>query len=229
EIRSLSGIRASAFVQSLGSRKRERFTEGASGAFLYFSGDGRFIVKTLSEADKHALLRLLPAYLAYLRTHPASRIVRFLGCHSVHAHGRTVAFVVMTNVLRMPAESTPSVVHRFDLKGSWIGRSDWAGPPQMKPAEAAELREALTADVRFLESQGIMDYSLLLGTRHAASEADGGSDAASFSLGIVDVLQRWDTGKALEHAAKVYLTCRSSAGISAVPPAPYAARFLDRV
>jgi hypothetical protein len=37
------------------------FTGGASGSFMYFSGDERFIVKQVTDAELHTLLDILPA------------------------------------------------------------------------------------------------------------------------------------------------------------------------
>jgi len=312
EVRGLSGLRTSEYVSALGSHKRERFTEGASGAFLYFSGDGSLIVKTMTSSDREALLRLLPAYVAHLRAHPGSALVRFFGCHTVHAFGRDIHLVVMGNALRQPPAAGPAVEERYDLKGSWVGRravlprpgesatckhcgrrfvvtrrhvapwrprqqrgpgpatgtesdsaaavcpargggggwaheasvllkdEDWGwGSLGLSAGDARALRRELTADVGFLRSQGVMDYSLLLGVRSRplpAGEGRGEGLCAAevwgretFALGIVDVLQGWDASKAAERMAKTWGRCKDRFGISAVPPGPYAERFLDRV
>jgi 1-phosphatidylinositol-4-phosphate 5-kinase len=348
EIRRLSGVEPVNYIMSLSTTKRERFTEGASGAFLYFSGDGRFIVKTLSRSDRLALLALLPAYLRHLRAHPQSLLVRFLGCHAARMYGHEVELVVMDNVLRMPtAPPLPGravTLDRYDLKGSWVNRKasmpkrgevasckhcgkryevrralkpSWrpassrletplmmgsipaAGEADACPArggfqphepsvllkdsdldlalrlraeQAASLRERLGIDAGFLQSQGIMDYSLLLSVRRETEGVpDSSSDASSrpgvmagsrqprhqapgfgperdasgshgdvlrsdnlsgsetYALGIVDVLQRWDTGKAAERCGKTVFRCNARYGVSAVPPGPYAQRFYDRV
>ena len=42
-------------------RAEERFSEGASGSFLYFSKDGGYIVKTISAGDMRSLRRTLSA------------------------------------------------------------------------------------------------------------------------------------------------------------------------
>jgi 1-phosphatidylinositol-4-phosphate 5-kinase len=59
------GIDSSAYAAELSGARRERFSEGKSGAFLYFSESGRFIVKTTTRAEAHALVQLLPAYHRY--------------------------------------------------------------------------------------------------------------------------------------------------------------------
>lgn len=55
-LRALRGIGAGEYVQALSRTRREKFSEGASGAFLYFSLCERFIVKTLSRAEADVLL-----------------------------------------------------------------------------------------------------------------------------------------------------------------------------
>jgi 1-phosphatidylinositol-4-phosphate 5-kinase len=46
QIRSLLGIGAEEYIESFRGTTKERFSEGRSGAFLYFSQDERYIVKT---------------------------------------------------------------------------------------------------------------------------------------------------------------------------------------
>merc|ERR1719204_462272 len=50
-----------------------------------------------------------------------------------------------------------------------------------------------------------------------------------YYLGIIDVLQEWDTSKKLERLAKVYLRCKSGDGISCVEPVYYRKRFLRKM
>ena len=101
---------------------KERFTGGGSGAFLYFSQDRRFIVKTLSQVstlhkahthrrnspftarytlqpEAKVLLEILPAYVNYMKRNPHTLVAKFLGCHSIRMYRRTMFFVVMENVL----------------------------------------------------------------------------------------------------------------------------------
>ena len=44
------------------AHKKNSFTGGASGAFMYFSGDKRFIVKQITDDERKVLLDLLPTY-----------------------------------------------------------------------------------------------------------------------------------------------------------------------
>ncbi|KAH8064132.1 translation initiation factor IF-2 [Aureococcus anophagefferens] len=52
---------------------------------------------------------------------------------------------------------------------------------------------------------------------------------ATYTLGIIDMLQEWDLGKRAEACCKVRCKCQSRRGISAVAPSEYQERFMDHV
>jgi len=198
----LSGISEEDYTRSVGpeqllgnmvlgslSSLAELSTEGKGGAFFYYTADGRFMIKTVSAGEKRLLKRMLRDYYMHLKEHKDSLIVRFYGLHGLrvkrdpilfsqgkYRDDQKIFFVVMGNLF-----STPLEVHRrFDLKGSWVGRS--AGRPTdptlalkdndfvergEKINVGAELKIFLTSlihkDVLFFAKHNILDYSLLLG------------------------------------------------------------------
>jgi len=115
--------------------------------------------------------------------------------HRVKPHkGRQVRFLVKGNLFRGPLK----IHQRFDLKGSTVGRelSSEARKkknPTFKDMDFRRLNkkiplspktrelflQQLTEDCKFLVSQNIMDYSLLIGIHFKSSEADEGSDYSS--------------------------------------------------
>jgi hypothetical protein len=118
-MRSLNGISSDDYINSLKRTRKERFSEGSSGAFLYFSGCDRFVVKTMTYAEYELLMKILRDYVRYMEQHPHSLIVRFFGCHALTMYGTTMYFMVLQNVLM----SKGATVHeRYDLKGSWVNR-----------------------------------------------------------------------------------------------------------
>lgn len=118
-MRSLNGISADDYINSLKRTRKERFSEGSSGAFLYFSGCDRFVVKTMTYVEYELLMKILKDYVRYMEQHPHSLIVRFFGCHALTMYGTTMYFMVLQNVLM----SKGATVHeRYDLKGSWVNR-----------------------------------------------------------------------------------------------------------
>lgn len=117
EVRETCGIDPQEYADSFQKTTKEKFSEGRSGAFLYFSSDQKYIVKTTTKSENQALLDIMQDYLSYLIANPNSLIVRFLGAHSLTLYGRVLYFVVMLNVF-----SKAELSERYDLKGSWVQR-----------------------------------------------------------------------------------------------------------
>ena len=117
EVRQSCHITAEEYAASFQNTTKEKFSEGRSGAFLYFSSDQKYIVKTTSKAENQVLLDMMKDYVSYLIANPNSLIVRFLGAHSLTMYNRVLYFVVMLNVF-----SKADLSERYDLKGSWVNR-----------------------------------------------------------------------------------------------------------
>ncbi|RHY01399.1 hypothetical protein DYB34_001934 [Aphanomyces astaci] len=119
-IRTFYHVSTDSYVTSLLKTTKERLSEGASGAFMFFSEDQQLIVKSMSEGEASFLQSIASDYAAFLITHPESLLTRFLGCHSVHLYGTTFYFVVMSNLF---SDHTKIIHRRYDIKGSWVNRS----------------------------------------------------------------------------------------------------------
>lgn len=119
EIRQLSGITPDSYVASFAGRTHERFSEGKSGSFLYYTGDQLFILKTCTYAEHRYILQILPQYMEHLRKNPNSYICRYVGCHELIIQHQSIYFIVLTNLLN---NSKAQVDEFYDLKGSWVGR-----------------------------------------------------------------------------------------------------------
>lgn len=118
-IRQLSGVSDESYVASFNSTTMPSFSEGRSGAFVYFSMDAKYIVKTTTEQEFEKLLNLLAKYEEYLAAENEkgrySLLPRFMGAHRIVMYDIPLYFVVMKNVC-------PVVDEKYDLKGSWINR-----------------------------------------------------------------------------------------------------------
>ncbi|MCO5564541.1 hypothetical protein L7F22_018203 [Adiantum nelumboides] len=164
---------------------RELSSPGKSGSVFYLSQDERFIIKTLRKAEVKVLLKMLPKYYNHVRMHRNTLLTRFFGLHRIKpAGGQKVRFIVMGNVV-----STEACIHRrFDLKGSSQGRFTGKHEAdegttlkdldldlvfQLDPSWRSTVLEQISRDCQFLESEHIMDYSLLLGLhfKNAASSS----------------------------------------------------------
>uniref|UniRef100_M4B987 PIPK domain-containing protein n=1 Tax=Hyaloperonospora arabidopsidis (strain Emoy2) TaxID=559515 RepID=M4B987_HYAAE len=119
EIRQMSGITRESYIQSFKGSTRERFSEGKSGSFLYYTGDQIFILKTCTPAEQKYLLYILPQYMAHLRRNPNSYLCRYVGCHELVMEHHSVLFIVLTNILNNPSVNIDEL---YDLKGAWVGR-----------------------------------------------------------------------------------------------------------
>eukprot|EP00042_Codosiga_hollandica_P056894 m.831419 g.831419 ORF g.831419 m.831419 type:complete len:257 (+) comp59456_c0_seq29:2831-3601(+) len=162
----------------------EKFTEGRSGSFFYFTHDYKYIVKTVTAAECQLLQTILPQYVAYLRSSPTSFLTRFLGLHAIRMSPEQakISFVVMGNIFAVGQnvgtvrldeiyDLKGSVVHRRSLKNGMTPKSfkgtmkdmDLARKLRVGPAQATTVKQQITNDVTFLRHVNIMDYSLLVG------------------------------------------------------------------
>ena len=114
------GIETQEYVKSLRKTTKERFSEGASGAFLFFSADQRYIIKSMTQEEFHVLMTILPSYHNYIIAHPKTMLTRFMGCHSVQMqYTGNVYFCVMMNCFH----GSQKIHETYDLKGSWVDRA----------------------------------------------------------------------------------------------------------
>jgi 1-phosphatidylinositol-4-phosphate 5-kinase len=86
---------------------------------MFFCGGGEYIVKTIRAREAAVLHSFLPVYASYIKRHPDSLLCRFLGSYSLEVYSQTFYFVVMLNCF----DPTAYINERFDIKGSWVGRS----------------------------------------------------------------------------------------------------------
>ena len=159
---------------------------GRSGSLFIRSVGDQFLIKTLPKHEVQALLTILKRYHQHLIQHPSSMLIRFVGLHRFSTASRTLYLFVSNNVIHSP----PALpVHQiYDLKGrapkpgkhlrlektpqpdlagrilkdNDVNRS-WIMSSQSRRGLLAVLRH----DLEFLESNSLMDYSLLIGVHQA--------------------------------------------------------------
>ena len=119
KMREVTGIQNEDYLDSFKSTTMPSFSEGRSGAFLYFSSDRKYIVKTTTQTEFTKLLNILPEYVQYFVDQQAQGhqplVTRFLGAHKIVMYDIPLYFVIMQNIC-------PSVQEKYDLKGSWVNR-----------------------------------------------------------------------------------------------------------
>ncbi|XP_065025036.1 phosphatidylinositol 4-phosphate 5-kinase 9-like [Musa acuminata AAA Group] len=181
-LREMFKIDAADYMMSIcgSAALRELSSPGKSGSIFFLSQDDRFMIKTLRKSEVKVLLRMLPNYYHHVRTYENTLITKFFGLHRVKpSSGQKFRFVVMGNMF-----CTELRIHRrFDLKGSSLGRStdnveidenttlkdlDLDYCFYLEPSWRDALLKQIEIDSKFLETQRIMDYSLLLGVHYRA-------------------------------------------------------------
>lgn len=145
---------------------------GRSGSFFFFSHDKRFIIKTMSKSELKLMRRILPDYVEHFKNHPYSLIAKIFGVFTVKvASFSPVIVMLMENTLR-----TEKLDKLFDLKGSWVDRcsmeftmkdTNWLQQKEKLLTFDARmtpfLKFRLEADIKWLQTHNLMDYSMLLG------------------------------------------------------------------
>lgn len=181
-LRRMYGVNEFDFLLSVcGNANFIEFISNAkSGQFFFYSSDGRYMIKTMTNAESKFLRRILPQYFKHCCENPNTIMTRFFGMYRVKLYHlrRNVKFVIMNSVYYTdkPLQSF------YDLKGSAIGRDAKPGQavlkdndlrrslPEgamaLKSDQCAALRNQVAADCEFLQQVDIMDYSMLVGVHH---------------------------------------------------------------
>ncbi|KAF7840183.1 phosphatidylinositol 4-phosphate 5-kinase 1-like [Senna tora] len=175
---------------------REMSSPGKSGSFFYLTQDDRFIIKTVKKSEVKVLIRMLPSYFQHVYQYKNTMVTKFLGVHCVKpVGGQKTRFIVMGNVFC----SEYRIHKRFDLKGSSHGRT--TDKPQDEIDETTTLKDLdlnfvfrlekswfqefkwqLDRDCEFLEAEGIMDYSLLIGLHFRNDYSDDEKQSSPYNL-----------------------------------------------
>mmetsp|Transcript_9337 Transcript_9337/g.13703 ORF Transcript_9337/g.13703 Transcript_9337/m.13703 type:complete len:860 (-) Transcript_9337:64-2643(-) len=181
-LRRMFGINEFDFILSVcGDANFIEFISNAkSGQFFFYSRDGKYMVKTMTNAESKFLRKILPDYFRHCSRNPNTFMTKFLGMYRVKLYHlrRNVKFVIMNSVYY-----TDKFLQLFyDLKGSVTGRN--ARPNEdvkkdndlrrglpdsaiaMRPETRERVRQQLQNDVEFMSSMHIMDYSMLVGIHH---------------------------------------------------------------
>jgi 1-phosphatidylinositol-4-phosphate 5-kinase len=178
-LRRMHGVNEFDFLLSVcGNANFIEFISNAkSGQFFFYSSDGRYMIKTMTNAESKFLRQILPEYFKHCCENPNTMITRFFGMYRVKLYHlrRNVKFVIMNSVYY----TDKNLQTIYDLKGSSIGRDAKPGHAVLKdndlrrslpenalalrPQQRVLLREQLEKDCSFLTKMEVMDYSMLVG------------------------------------------------------------------
>eukprot|EP01038_Epipyxis_sp_PR26KG_P004541 gene4541-6411_t len=204
KVRELCNVTPEDYTNAFKTTCKEKFSEGRSGAFMFYSSDQKFIVKTTTKAEIMVLHRIMPSYVDHLLANPGSLLVRFLGAHCITMYGQPLYFFVMKNLFpNIPLSE------RYDLKGSWCNRHGYKGsrrtrlerqqreltynPPlyldndlltriSLQKDVVNTFADQIRRDTAFLKEMQVMDYSLLVGVKREKFEVIDSGDRMSQSL-----------------------------------------------
>jgi 1-phosphatidylinositol-4-phosphate 5-kinase len=172
----------------------EFVSNSKSGQFFFYSSDGRYMIKTMTNAESKFLRRILPQYFKHCCENPNAMLTRFFGMYRVKLYHlrRNVKFVIMNSVYY----TDKHLQTFYDLKGSVIGRDAKPGQfvykdndlrrtlPEgalsLHPKERTVVRSQLQSDCAFLAEMDVMDYSMLVGVHHKPAFEQKSSATLSF-------------------------------------------------
>jgi len=181
-LRERFGIDDASFMKSLTRPPRPMDSPGKSGAKFYASYDELYVIKTLTSEEIEQMHSLLKQYHPFVvERHGKTLLPQYLGMYRLTVDSVEHYLVVMRNVF-----SNHLNIHmKYDLKGSTVDREASQKErekeqPTFKDNDflkdgvkihigeeaKAKLMETLKADVNFLTSLHVMDYSLLLGVHN---------------------------------------------------------------
>mmetsp|Transcript_14458 Transcript_14458/g.20614 ORF Transcript_14458/g.20614 Transcript_14458/m.20614 type:complete len:846 (+) Transcript_14458:108-2645(+) len=206
-IRKLFGVDENDFLYSIcGNANLIEFISNAkSGQFFFYSYDGKYMIKTMTDAESKFLRRILPHYFKHCVSNPNTLLPRFLGMYRVKLYHlrRTVKFIIMNSIF----DTKKPIQKFFDLKGSTIGR-DAPNQAVMKDNDMRrgfpdstlnfsedvriKLRNQVVSDCNFMTKMKIMDYSMLVGVSHTPFNVEG--EGSSRSLKNIGGLSFKDLG-----------------------------------
>jgi len=191
-LRERFGICDSAYMKSLTRPPKAMESPGKSGAKFYMSYDKLYVIKTLTSEEVEQMHSLLKQYHPFVvERHGKTLLPQYLGMYRLTVDNVEHYLVVMRNVF-----SNHLKIHKkYDLKGSTVDREASQkerekDSPTFKDMDflndkvkihigdeaKARLMDTLRADVTFLTSLHLMDYSLLLGVHDVDQAAQEEAD-----------------------------------------------------
>eukprot|EP01133_Synstelium_polycarpum_P004364 gene4364-5099_t len=168
KIRELSNVNPADYMISLTQDTlTEQPTPGRSSSLFYFTGDKKYVIKTITSSEFDHLRSILTNYYF------DSLIVRFYGLHQLSpTKMKNTYFVIMENIF-----GNRTMDEIYDLKGSTLNRKAGTGNKVMMDLDfstrifiSEEMKLAffkqLEVDCGFLEKNVTMDYSLIIGINY---------------------------------------------------------------
>lgn len=185
QLRSVFGMREEEYEESLSDMSGGATKEsGRSGSLFWFSGDGRYLVKSVSRREADKLLEILPDYVDHVSSALIAKrtclLSKFFGLYRLSIGKESLHLLVLNDVF---IADRPDQV--YNLKGTTQDRYvepapntvlkdfNFDGQRLCLGAQGDAIVAALFADTGLLRAHGIVDYSLLLGVYHEDEDVHG--------------------------------------------------------
>ena len=193
-LRNFNNVSTSELIEEWGTLTHGIDVHGRpkSKSYLMFSRTKRFIMKTISRDESVTLRHMLPHYVRYCSSNPRTFLNRYLLLVKIHKKCTIAPYKGYVIVICNTFAASPEIHEIYDLKG----RSPKVGGILPSKRSSAERRrnplvmedknlvrsfsidpqsritilQQLKADFQFLQSQYLMDYSILLGVKQVKTE-----------------------------------------------------------
>eukprot|EP00656_Telonema_subtile_P035098 TRINITY_DN3909_c0_g1_i6.p1 TRINITY_DN3909_c0_g1~~TRINITY_DN3909_c0_g1_i6.p1 ORF type:complete len:428 (+),score=48.76 TRINITY_DN3909_c0_g1_i6:193-1476(+) len=121
-LRDLWGVPEDVFCASMLDNSLETSSSGggSSGAFMFFSSDRQFVVKSLTHSEAGLMRGLLPSYVHYCSTQLDTLLPKFIMLLKARLPAGDSYVMVTSNVFAAPP--CVNLEKQFDLKGSTANR-----------------------------------------------------------------------------------------------------------
>lgn len=233
-------------IKNLDSLISANESKGKSGSFFLFSSDKRVVIKTIKEKELETLLKILHDYACYIKHNPNTLLCRIYGVFYLKFAGISPLHIIIMDNL---AHNTEKITRLYDLKGSTLGRGKETLKVQqtiqeeilenknlepfkdldfirhrfrviLNPSQYATAIQCMNQDTDFLNSHGIIDYSMLI-----LVEDNEDGLGATVKFGIIDYLIFFGKFKRIERLFTILRNPTKYTGASVARPIQYALRF----
>jgi len=228
---------------------------GRSGSIFFKTSDGKFLLKTITIQEELVARESLFSYYNHVTKYKSTLLARVLGIHMLSrcpSCAQDTRLLVMSNIFDTPLQIHEQYDLKGSTIGRHVEETavdiamkdlDFHRKINLGPGNKALLLEQLEHDCKFLEQLNLCDYSFLVGI-HVVNECthsdhvielghsifrnvQGGIKSIDgkeiYFMAIIDTLTTWDFRKKSEKAFKSLF--HNVNDLSAIPPAPYRARF----
>ncbi|KAL9652835.1 hypothetical protein ABK040_010867 [Willaertia magna] len=145
---------------------RNNFSEGKSGSFFLFTYDSQFMIKTITNDELKLLLENIKLFYKHYTTFKDTFIMKIFGIYELKmTESFKIKFIVINNALNINNLKKENISHqfentsilcKFDLKGSWINRSN------LKVKKHHQYLNTLSKQTITFQDEGYPINSLLL-------------------------------------------------------------------